>query len=393
MLFDNLEYINIENQTTDFPKHFHETFCISLIHSGIEQIEFESQSLFSEKGSISITNPYEIHSNPLINKNICLKFDTIYLSNDLMKYLLNGRNISFVNRKINSERANQLFLELKNAMDIKNPKSIEFFLKQFINTLKFNAENPEAYSDEATELFDVQDAWVDKANDLERKIYPEVKWSLPMIYYPEKFGTDLKKEDSNYFYRKYINNQAYRELLKNEIFYYQDDFEVRNYNVVAPRIFILSPIYYAFASIGYTLKGSVIDSGYFRRMLLGSKNDNMVKVPRKPPGTFLDLEDAAWQEVWAWNPITSLQLRSFAKEVNFEVPIDGNFVLNYNYQKSDQLAGFELEHEGDIFFRDRPYGDYNYSGQVNFTIEEGQSRKITFRYISDQQQTPTNYSF
>jgi hypothetical protein len=47
MLFDNLEYLSVENQTTDFPKHFHETFCISLIHNGIEQINFENQSLFS----------------------------------------------------------------------------------------------------------------------------------------------------------------------------------------------------------------------------------------------------------------------------------------------------------------------------------------------------------
>src|SRR5699024_1174867 len=144
MLFDNLEYLSIENQTTDFPKHFHETFCISLIHNGIEQIELDSQSLFSEKGSITITNPYEIHSNPLIDKNTWLSFDTIYLSNDLMKYLLYGKNITFLNRKINSEKANQLFVELKNAMDTKNPKIIELFLKQFINTLKFHSQENES---------------------------------------------------------------------------------------------------------------------------------------------------------------------------------------------------------------------------------------------------------
>ncbi len=149
MLFDNLEYISIENQTTDFPKHYHETFCISLIHNGIEQIEFNNQSLFSEKGSISITNPYEIHSNPLIDKNISLKFDIIYLSTDLMKYLLNGKNIAFLNRKINNEKANQLFIELKNAMDTSNHKSIEFFLKQFANTIKFHSlENENEYAEQ-----------------------------------------------------------------------------------------------------------------------------------------------------------------------------------------------------------------------------------------------------
>ncbi|WP_369049390.1 AraC family transcriptional regulator [Tenacibaculum sp. UWU-22] len=162
MLFDNLEYINIENQTTDFPKHFHETFCISLIHNGIEKIEFDSQSLFSEKGSISITNPYEIHSNPLIDKNTCLSFDTIYLSNDLMKYLLNGKNITFLNRKINSAKTNQLFVKLKNAMDTKNPKSIEFFLKQFINTLKFHSqENETEYAKQNLNDFSEINSYID----------------------------------------------------------------------------------------------------------------------------------------------------------------------------------------------------------------------------------------
>ena len=105
MSFDKLEYISIENQTTEFPKHFHETFCISLIHKGTEQIDFENQSLFSEANSISITNPYEIHSNPLIDKNSYLKFDTIYVPNELMKLALNGENIQFINgnRKIKYE--------------------------------------------------------------------------------------------------------------------------------------------------------------------------------------------------------------------------------------------------------------------------------------------------
>lgn len=144
--FDNLEYLTIENQTTDFPKHFHETFCISLIHNGIEQIEFDNYSLFSETGSISITNPYEIHSNPLIDNNFNLKFDTIYISGDLMKYLFDGKNITFINKKIKNQKANQAFLELKNAMDLKNIPSIEFHLKQFVNILKcYSQENEEEY--------------------------------------------------------------------------------------------------------------------------------------------------------------------------------------------------------------------------------------------------------
>jgi AraC-like DNA-binding protein len=147
MSFDNLEYITIENQTTSFPKHFHETFCISLIHKGIEQIDFENQSLFTEAGSISITNPYEVHSNPLIDNDSFLKFDTIYISNDLMKYALNGKNIKFINRQITSKKANKLFLELKKAINTKKDDIIEFYLTQFVNSLNlYSQENKSEYS-------------------------------------------------------------------------------------------------------------------------------------------------------------------------------------------------------------------------------------------------------
>lgn len=146
MTFDGLEYITIENQTTEFPKHFHETFCISLIHLGTEQINFENQSLFCEAGSISITNPYEIHSNPLLDTNAPLKFDTIYIPNDIMKYGLDGKNIIFLNRKISNKKANRLFIKLKNAIESRNDLEIDFWLKQFLSVLQiFAQENIDEY--------------------------------------------------------------------------------------------------------------------------------------------------------------------------------------------------------------------------------------------------------
>ena len=162
MSFDDIEYISIENQTTEFPKHFHETFCISLIHKGIEQIDFENQSLFSEAGSISITNPYEVHSNPLINRTSSLNFDTIYIPNDIMKYILNGDNILFLNRKINSTKANKLFVELKNALKTKNSKKIEYCLLRFVNTLKtYSQANENEYSELNFDSFKQIDSYIE----------------------------------------------------------------------------------------------------------------------------------------------------------------------------------------------------------------------------------------
>ncbi|RYZ89870.1 MAG: AraC family transcriptional regulator [Proteobacteria bacterium] len=124
-----------------------ETFCISLIHLGTEQIDFENQSLFCEAGSISITNPYEIHSNPLLDANAPLKFDTIYIPNDVMKFGCEGKNIIFSNRKIHNKTANRLFINLKNAIESKNNQEIESCLKQFVAVLQFySEENKEEYA-------------------------------------------------------------------------------------------------------------------------------------------------------------------------------------------------------------------------------------------------------
>lgn len=143
MIFDNVEYITIENQTTSFPKHFHRTFCISLIHEGVEQIDFEDNSLFTEAGSISITNPFEIHANPLIDNNTYLKFDTIYLPNEVVKTILGGKSIKFNNRQITSIKANKLFLAVKDALDTKVDEVIQHHLSNFLELLKSYSEDYE----------------------------------------------------------------------------------------------------------------------------------------------------------------------------------------------------------------------------------------------------------
>lgn len=147
MTFDTIEHITIENQTTEFPKHFHETFCFSLIYKGVNQIDFEKQSIYSEAGCISIVNPYEIHSNPLIDCEPHIKFDTIYVPQKVMQHVLNGKNIRFVNRKVTNKKANRLFLKLKSVLDTKDQETIQFNLSRFVNALKYaTEENDEEYS-------------------------------------------------------------------------------------------------------------------------------------------------------------------------------------------------------------------------------------------------------
>jgi AraC-like DNA-binding protein len=206
MTFDDLEYITIENQTTSFPKHFHKTFCISLIHKGVEKIDFENQSLFTEAGSISITNPYEVHSNPLIDNDSYLKFDTIYIPNDVMKHLLNGKSIEFINRQITCKKTNKQFLELKNALDTKDPKTIKFHLSQFINTLKiYSEENEKEYAELNFNSFNQINNYIE--NHIYNKFYLDELSKMANINkfgFSKKFKTTTGMTPMNYILMRKI---------------------------------------------------------------------------------------------------------------------------------------------------------------------------------------------
>ncbi|MEX0273514.1 MAG: AraC family transcriptional regulator [Flavobacteriaceae bacterium] len=135
MLLGDLEHLAIDKQSMAFPQHYHETYCISLIKTGIEQIQLEGKSIFSEKGTISITNPYEIHSNPLVNQEGPLDFDTIYIPEDVMRFFSNGKNNVILNRQITDGKVIALFNHLKDAMCTHDPKKIEDAVAPFIKSI------------------------------------------------------------------------------------------------------------------------------------------------------------------------------------------------------------------------------------------------------------------
>lgn len=144
-MFDDLDFISVANQKTSFPKHFHSTFCVSLILRGVEQINFGESTLYSETGSVSITNPFEIHSNPLVAEGIVTDFDTVYISPELMKYYA-GENIIFLNRKIMDNNVVKYFLALKTALNSRIQQDIHKSLKQFIATIKpYSRQKDEGY--------------------------------------------------------------------------------------------------------------------------------------------------------------------------------------------------------------------------------------------------------
>lgn len=135
MHLDDIDFIRIQGQNTSFPMHFHETFCISYIHNGLEQIQFTDHTTFCQSASISITNPFEVHANPLVDKDNKVSFDTIYLSKDLMGYLSGYKEVYFKQRVIHSPLANSLFHQLIYLLQTKQNHLVDGILKQFITSI------------------------------------------------------------------------------------------------------------------------------------------------------------------------------------------------------------------------------------------------------------------
>lgn len=137
---DNLELLSFDNCTNAFPKHFHETYCISLIRGGTETISLADRIIYGQSGDVTITQPFEVHANPLATENLSLSFHTIYINSDLFDYCAGKKRGTYrIPRKVSSPHINQLFWAVNNICqksDHYNKMSaVESILKQFIRAL------------------------------------------------------------------------------------------------------------------------------------------------------------------------------------------------------------------------------------------------------------------
>ncbi|MEM6380370.1 MAG: AraC family transcriptional regulator [Bacteroidota bacterium] len=117
MYSDDLSIFSLEQQTVDFPTHYHETYCISLIKSGIERLEVGGNTHFAGAGDITITHPNEVHAQPLFDRDIQSGFDTIYITSDLVKFFTESQNQVFLPRRIHDLNLSQRLQELVNCMN------------------------------------------------------------------------------------------------------------------------------------------------------------------------------------------------------------------------------------------------------------------------------------
>ncbi len=131
-LFDNLEIKESIFREFELPNHFHDTFCFGLMSSGIKNSVVEKKSQIIHSNSISVINPYQIHSDKNIDTNNC-HLKMIYVNKDVVKYFSNNSKILFTNDLITNPKISNAILSFFN--DLEKENLLENKLKYLIENL------------------------------------------------------------------------------------------------------------------------------------------------------------------------------------------------------------------------------------------------------------------
>lgn len=136
--FDSIEIKESLFKEFLLPNHFHDTFCIGLLSNGIKKSVIEETSQLVHSNSVSIINPYQVHSDSNIDTDDCL-YRMIYVNKDVVNYFskeITGKkhtNLLFTNDLITDSLVSSAVL---NFFDDKhNENLLEQKLKNLIEIL------------------------------------------------------------------------------------------------------------------------------------------------------------------------------------------------------------------------------------------------------------------
>lgn len=145
-ILDGLELLNAKSHTIDFPFHTHDTFNIALILDTTFNTKLNDKFLKAPKGSLSITNPNEVHATPC-DQDLGNSFFTYYVSPEAFKDFNGGKPVFFEDKIIYNQN---LFNELYFLTSVYHKDEITFenrliiALKSLIS--KYASINPISYN-------------------------------------------------------------------------------------------------------------------------------------------------------------------------------------------------------------------------------------------------------
>ncbi|MCG8605901.1 AraC family ligand binding domain-containing protein [bacterium] len=77
-----------------FPRHWHESFVIEIVESGVDEFQCRGTVFNAPAGSIVVFNPGEVHTGRPVG-GVPLKYRSLYPSVDLMRMLSKVHRVLF----------------------------------------------------------------------------------------------------------------------------------------------------------------------------------------------------------------------------------------------------------------------------------------------------------
>ena len=330
-----------------------------------------------------------------INKKKVIDVDVFELD---VKYKGQLQVLSYINgfRKCNLKYASEILPLL--SQPIKNFMPI-------VSVIPGETE-PVTYLEEATEVTPGSEHWPAYVAPYLNFVFPQVKWQFPTLSYDNLFADERNPEDAWFLYQRKINKVNYNagtyQLIENEYQIESNVLDVQNRNVVAPQIFLLTPLYYIFNSIGFKIKGNAISNAFLRRVLFLSFANNLTKVNLLATQTPVILPTGAFTN---WNIIDQNYQPSKIADIVTGAP--GTFKLKYYlkiYSPEDNVDSYS---EGKLYLstadgevitifnlhidsNDRSF--WIFEGEALFNVSVASASSINrLVYVNDLQQMPMEY--
>lgn len=239
--------------------------------------------------------------------------------------------------------------------------------------------------------------WRDYPVNFISKGFPEVKWQFPTMNWKNKFGDALTQDDDWFAYQNHINlfNEDRSKFIENEYVDTTVEFtSVLNKNVASPQVYLLSPLFYALESKGFTPSGGFYQSDFIRRLLLLSSKNNLTKT-----SLAVLLKTYSFSGAWSYGNVAMM----YAKKESFQIPVAGKYTLEYSFTFSGPaestsnvpLYRFLFLNPGeaygnDIFLiRTITTGTFEVKGSVDLDLNAGNS---VLYYMSKNSTMPVSFS-
>jgi AraC-like DNA-binding protein len=139
-LYDGIEILRFQEHRKGFPRHVHDTFCVSLVTQGTEAIATEDRMLHGQGGSITLTNPHEVHANPVVGDEdaaapATVSFTTLYLHQDFVDWMSGRRHVRYTEQCWRNEELVRRFRSLANAISAGKEYDIQTTGRAFFTAL------------------------------------------------------------------------------------------------------------------------------------------------------------------------------------------------------------------------------------------------------------------